>query len=110
MLRGDSIVLLGHGCDSSIILEQASNNKNGQFSAYIVLNIDTKIDNIQQIQSPLLDIQSSNDAMNNQNESQWSKILDKSGGKQIELPMADDVFSGQEDSLTFLISDWLRKF
>ena len=110
MLRGDNIVLLGHDCDSSIILEQATaKNAAPALSAYIVLNPNINIEHIGQIQSPLLDIRSSNRTTDDQNNSNWLKMLEKSGGRQMELPMTSDNFSAQEDSVIFLISNWLRK-
>ena len=106
---GKSIVLLGHDCDTQAIINQAKNKNNSGFSAYITLGLFKDNSNISnELNAPLLDIVGSSSDLAEKTDKQWLELVNNSGGKRMELPMADDIFSKQEDNLIFLISNWLR--
>ena len=106
-----SIILLGHGCDTKGIINQAKSEKNLNILAYVTLsrpeNID--IDAVSELNAPLLDITGSTNNTPQVINEKWLKIIERSGGKSMELPLANHVFSSQEDNLISLVANWIKR-
>ncbi len=100
---------MGHQCDGKAVLDQATRENNADISAYITLSLDSKPSNTaSKLNAPLLDVHGTENKPSSTNNDQWLKTIEKSGGRRMELPMADDYYSGQENNLIFLIANWLR--
>lgn len=105
---GTPIALLGHDCDATEILN-LSKKSPANIAAYITLSLSNSAipQEDYNFNAPLLDIHGSAQA-NSLTNTAWVKSIEKSGGRRMELPMADDNFSEQESGLIFLISNWLK--
>lgn len=110
-LAGSPIVLLGHECDTKTIINQAKSENNLNISAYVTLSRtqNIELDTINQLNAPLLDIAGATSNAPQAINTKWLKIVEKSGGKSMELALANHVFSEQEDSLIFLVANWLKR-
>jgi len=106
---GTPFTLLGHGCDAQALLNQATMPNSPNISAYIALSLKEAATHktTYKFNAPLLDVHGSIGTTTESNPT-WLKSVEKSGGRRMELPMANADFLDQEDHLIFLISNWLK--
>lgn len=104
-----AVILLGYACHNKTVLQYASQQNQPLFTAYITLDMNLNdAQYARTLNAPLLDVQGTAHRTDLSSPKTWLDTLRLAKGKRMELPTATRNFKTQEDTLLFLVSQWLK--